>query len=228
MFDNIIIIPYRNRIHHWEHYLQKTVPLIEELLPNSKIVVIEQNEGKQFNRGAILNVAFAEFKSKTKYYITNDVDINPTNKCIEEYFVTGVPEKKVKGIYTSRYNTLGGIIKISDVIIHQINGFPNDIWGWGTEDKALQNRADFYNIEKITNMINNREYPEYLLRFNDVDDREITNLQKNTHYHFCHFSNLSAEQKFESICKSGIKNLNYKILERIQIHPIVEWIKVEI
>ena len=40
---------------------------------------------------------------------------------------------------------MGGIIKIKDSIIHKINGFPNDVWGWGTEDKALQNRTEYYN-----------------------------------------------------------------------------------
>ena len=58
------------------------------------------------------------------------------------------------GIYTSHCNTLGGIIKLNDKTIQKINGFPNNIWGWGTEDKALQNRAEFYNIKKITLLTN--------------------------------------------------------------------------
>ena len=42
--------------------------------------------------------------------------------------------------------------------IQKINGFPNDVWGWGTEDKALQNRTEYYNIKKITNLTNKQEW----------------------------------------------------------------------
>ena len=91
MYENIIAIPFRNRDKHLEYFIKNTVPLFQEHLPNSKVVVIEQKEGKLFNRGALLNVAFNEYKSKTKYFFTHDVDINPTKKCIEEYL--GVTKK---------------------------------------------------------------------------------------------------------------------------------------
>ena len=228
MLDNVIVIPYRNRKTHWEYFLKNTVPLIENKLPNSKIVVVEQNEGNLFNRGAVLNIAFAEFKSKTKYYITNDIDINPPEKCIEQYFFPEVPDNTVKGIYTSHCNTLGGIIKISDILIHKINGFPNNIWGWGCEDKALQNRSEYYNIKKETNMTNNKQHPEYLQRFDDVNDRERVNVSKNNQIHYDQFKRLTAEQKLHTIQESGITNIKYKILEKKEVHPIVEWLKVEL
>ena len=148
MYENIIAIPFRNRQEHLEYFIKNTVPLLQEYLPNSKVVVIEQNEGKLFNRGMILNVAFKEYENKTKYFFTHDVDINPTEKCIKEHYTKQVNNTDVLGIYTSQYNTLGGIIKISNQTLHQLNGFPNDIWGWGSEDKALQNRAEYYNIKK--------------------------------------------------------------------------------
>lgn len=45
-------------------------------------MVIEQNEGKLFNRGAILNIGFKEYENKSKYFITHDVDINPSIEVI--------------------------------------------------------------------------------------------------------------------------------------------------
>ena len=77
MYDNIIAIPFRNRDNHLKYFIDNTVPLIQQHLPNTKVVVIEQNKGKLFNRGAILNVAFKEYENKTKYFFTHDVDINP-------------------------------------------------------------------------------------------------------------------------------------------------------
>ena len=190
MHDNIIIIPYRNREAHLDYFIKNTVPLIQEYLPNSKVVVIEQNEGKLFNRGMILNIGFKEYENKTKYFFTHDVDINPTIKCIKEFYVEEVNNTDILGIYTSQYDTLGGIIKIKDSTIQKINGFPNDIWGWGAEDKALQNRSEYYNIKKKTNLTNKIEHPEYLLRFNDIDDRIRKNYSENSQKHYNHFHTL--------------------------------------
>ena len=36
-----------------------------------------------------------------------------------------------------------------------INGFPNTYWGWGVEDKALQNRAETYDKTISKNILNN-------------------------------------------------------------------------
>lgn len=54
---------------------------------------------------------------------------------------------------------MGGIIKIRNEDIHTISGFPNDIWGWGAEDKALQNRAEFYGVKILKNLMNDKEHP---------------------------------------------------------------------
>ena len=228
MYENIIVIPYRNREKHLDYSVKNTVPLIQTHLPNSKVVVVEQNEGKLFNRGAILNVAFKEYENKTNYFITHDVDLNPTKKCITTYYIKEVNDSDVLGIYTSRCNTLGGIIKLKNETIHKINGFPNDIWGWGTEDKALQNRAEFYKIKKITNLMNDKEHPEYLQRFHDINDREMKYTDSNTTKHYHHFNNLNEKEKMKQIMSTGLNTINYKILSKKYIHDIVEIIKVDI
>ena len=228
MYENIIAIPFRNRDKHLEYFIKNTAPLLQQYLPNSKVVVVEQNEGKLFNRGALLNVAFKEYENKTKYFFTHDVDLNPTKKFIEEHYIKEVNYTDVLGIYTSSCNTLGGIIKIKDSTIQKINGFPNDIWGWGAEDKALQNRAQYYNINKITTLTNKVEHPLYLLRFNDVNDRNTTNNSKNTNKHYTKFNKLNNEQKLQEIISSGLNNLEYTILERKMVHDIVELIKVDV
>jgi hypothetical protein len=228
MYENIIAIPFRQRDGHLEYFIKNTIPLLEEHLPNTKVVVVEQNKGKLFNRGMLLNVAFKEYENKTIYFFTHDVDINPTKKCIEEHYIQDVNDSDVLGIYTSQCNTLGGIIKMKNSTIHKINGFPNDIWGWGTEDKALQNRAEYYNIKKITNLTDKVEHPLYLIRFNDVNDRELKNISQNTNKHYTKFNTLNNEQKIQEIMSSGLNNLKYTILERKMIHDMVELIKVEI
>jgi hypothetical protein len=230
MYENIIAISFRNRDEHLEYFIKNTVPLIEQHLPNSKVVVIEQNEGKLFNRGALLNVAFKEYENKTKYFFTHDVDINPTKKCIEEHYIKDVTEEEVLGILTSPCSTLAPIVKIKNSVIHKINGFPNDIWGWGTEDKALQNRSEYYNINKRITFINNNKslINDYFICFNDVNDRETKHISHNTNKHYTVFNTLNSEQKLQEIMSSGINNVKYTILERKMIHDMVELIKVEI
>jgi len=223
MYENIIAIPFRDRDAHLKHFIKNTVPLIEEHLPNTKVVVVEQNKGKLFNRGAILNVAFKEYQNKTKYFFTHDVDIIPTLD-------------KVKTIYTredidvfrikSAHNTsLGGIIKVKHDVIFDINGFPNNIWGWGIEDRALYFRTLIKNINIKSN--NNESFKTLQHRPNNIrytgEKKRISDMWRK-HY----IDSLDDKQKEDMVMNSGLNNLEYTILERKMIHDIVELIKVQI
>ncbi len=75
MYQNSIVIPYRNRKEHLDYFIKHTVPLIENLLLKTKVVVVEQCEGKLFNRGKLLNVGFKKYINETEYFITNEVEI---------------------------------------------------------------------------------------------------------------------------------------------------------
>ena len=231
MFKNIILIPYRNRKSHLKYFLEHTVPIIQEFMPNTKVIVIEQCEGKLFNRGKILNVGFKEYSDKTKYFITNDVDINPTKLCIETYYNRYVDKEHVLGIYTSFHDTLGGVIKIRSTIFNKINGFPNNFWGWGVEDKAFQNRCEYFNIKKITSLTDNIDHPMFFKIFDDIkdkfidkkhyEDRRVENKKKN-------FKKKTDKDKKKLIMSSGLNTLDYKIVKRKELHKIVELIKVDI
>ena len=220
MYNNIIIVPYRNRESQLKIYIKNIVPLIKEYLPNTKIVIVEQGNNKEFNRGKVLNVAFKEYEKKTKYFITNDVDINPMKKTIIKYYLPDLEENIVKGILTSPCNTLGGVIKISSLNIHKVNGFPNDIWGWGAEDKALQNRTEYYNIIKETNLLHTNKIrdDEYFKTFDDINDRFTKNYRK-------YYTKYYKKKEIES---SGLNNIDYNIIERYDINDYVELIKVDI
>jgi hypothetical protein len=230
-YDNIIVIPYRNRKRQLDYFITNTVPLFKQHLPNTKIVVVEQNKGKLFNRGKLLNVVFKEYKDKTKFFITHDVDLNPTAKSINEYYSRDIEnEKKVLGILTSPCDTLGGIIKIRNDTIHTINGFPNDIWGWGAEDKALQNRAEFFKVVKESIFLHTCKVrnDEYFITFDDVNDRNDVNHNKNRILQYNQFKTFNANKKQNIIMQSGINNITYTILEQTAINDMVELIKVEI
>jgi beta-1,4-galactosyltransferase 1 len=224
MYKNIIIIPYRNREEHLKYFIDKTVPLIKQTMPDTKVVVVEQAEGKLFNRGKVLNVGFKEYMDKTKYFITNDVDLNPNIEIVKELYTKN---EDIISIYSAHKLSLGGIIKIKHNILFDINGFPNNIWGWGIEDRALYFRSYIKNIP-ITRYTNNKKNLKILNHKSNVS--EYGGIKKNISdmWSLNHINKLNNKQKEELIFSTGLNNLEYKIIERKKLHDIVELIKVEI
>ena len=217
-YKNIILIPYRNRKEHLDIFIKDAIPLFEKYLQPYKVVVIEQEQGKLFNRGMLLNIGFNEYKDKSEYFFTHDVDIIPKEECVKTlYTKTDISGSGITGIYTSQCNTLGGIIKFTSDFFIKTNGFPNNYWGWGVEDKALQNRAEYmyHNITINKNILNNDTNRfNYFTIKNDIDDRQHDNLGHKTSFEYSEFNNLTHEKKLLHIMTSGLNNLEYKIISR--------------
>ena len=224
MYENIIAIPYRNREKHLEYFITNTVPLIQKYLPNSKIVVVEQNEGKLFNRGAVLNVAFKEYKNKTKYYFTHDVDINPTKEAVQGIYTRDNID--IYRIYSAHQMSLGGVIKVQHDTMINVNGFPNYIWGWGIEDRALY----FRSIIKQHMIVTNNDKKTFKIHSHKSNAHSYKNEKRSYSeiWSKANIDKLDDEQKDEMIMSSGLNNLEYTIIERKMIHDIVELIKVDI
>lgn len=223
MYDNIIIIPYRNREAHLDYFIKNTVPLIEEFMPNSKVVVIEQNEGKLFNRGMLLNIGFKEYENKTNYFFTHDVDINPSIEVIKNIYSN--KDIDMYRIKSGHNQSLGGIIKVKHNIIFNINGFPNNIWGWGIEDRALYYRCYIKNINISDN--NNQSFK--VMPHIPNHEKYVGEKQQISDM-WCkpYIDKLDEKAKENLVMASGLNNVIYTILERKNIHDIVELIKVDI
>ena len=82
--SHTILIPYRNRKRDLNYFLKHSYPLLKKHLDKLDIMVIEQIDGKPFNRATTLNIGFKE--SDSTYYFTHDVDINPTEDTIKRYY----------------------------------------------------------------------------------------------------------------------------------------------
>ena len=262
MYSYIIIVPYRNREAQLQLFIQNVVPLFEKYLKNFKLVIVEQEEGKLFNRGKILNIGFNEYKDNALCFITHDIDIQPNEKAILEFYcnknennhvnngnniinsndsdATGDRERerecdsnnhKIVGIYTSDCNTLGGIIKFNKYIFTKINGYTNDYWGYGCEDKALQNRAELLgtNIHKNIRTNDNKKHDYFAI--DDVGDRiRDSTSDHRTGFEYEYFGKLSHNEKIKNMLSSGLNNLEYKILERRNLNDNenIELIKVSV
>jgi len=228
MFDCVILVPYRNRPSHLDYFLRHTAPLLEQHYLNSKIVILEQDWTNQlFNRGKLLNVGVKEYDGKAKYIITNDIDVNPLVSAMEKYYTKNLNINEIDGICTPNWNTLGCIIKMNLETMIKINGFPNDIWGWGAEDRALQLRAEHFGCQIYKQLYKeDSSTSEYFKEFDDIKDKISDNNIPNIHRY--DISTMNETDKIHCIYGSGINNIEYQILDKQQLSSNVEWILVKI
>jgi len=113
-----------------------------------KIVVAEQYNNNKFNRGFLLNVAFLEskvFQCKKYFHMNVDYYFDLTKKIPEELL-------NVKGfieLFKPPYPVLGSACVFDSDSYELINGFPNDLEGWGGDDWAIYNRIKTKQIKLI-------------------------------------------------------------------------------
>ena len=138
----ILIIPYRDRQSHLDFFLKHSWSKLKEKNKDMEIIIVEQQKGKKFNRGATINIGYLYYNNIDNYYITQDVDTNPKKNETFDMYNYKPDDNNFLSIYSAPCG-LGGIIKFKGSTFKKVNGFPNDFWGWGSEDKALHNRATF-------------------------------------------------------------------------------------
>jgi len=224
IYSNIILIPYRNRKEHLELFLRYDIPLFEKYLQPYKVVIIEQEEGKLFNRGMLLNIGFNEYKDKTQFFFTHDVDILPIEKCINELYTK--TNDDVIRISVPHDFSFGQICKFTNTSIFNINGFPNYIWGWGIEDRALYYRYKIMNMSISPNYTNDTNFIKLYHKSNC--ETYINDKKRISEYEFEIFNCNDKDKQIAHIMSSGLNNLKYKIINREHLEDNIEIIKVSI
>jgi hypothetical protein len=228
IYKNVIIIPYRNRQPHLEYFLNNAWPHIEKNLENTKLAIIEQNGGKNFNRGKVLNVGY-DLHKDAEYLYFNDVDTNPTEKTIINLYSKLPAVNEIISIYSAQCSFLGGTLKIRTSDFKEINGFPNDFWGWGIEDRALYNRSCYFNKVVQRNLFPETITQEDFTIFDDIKDKTYDPqywLKDHFEYKCC--LNESKEVQYKHLMRSGLNNLDYSVISRETLMPNVEKIKIDI
>lgn len=223
-FENVIIIPYRNRKEHLDLFIKDVIPLFEKYLKPFKLVIVEQDEGKLFNRGMLLNIGFNEYKDKSRFFFTHDVDTLPNDICVKKIYTKN--DYDVIRISIPHNLSLGNICKFTSQSIIDINGFPNYIWGWGIEDRALYYR---YSIMTKTispdytyNLFFNRLYHKSNIETYNNEKKKISDYENEV------FNCNNKDKQYKHIMSSGLNTLEYKIISRETINENVEIIKVSI
>ena len=133
---------------------------------------------------------------------------------------------EILSIY-SYSGSVGGIVKFKGSDFVQINGFPNDFWGWGHEDKDFMNRILFY-CKNITRIFKTNDTNVENVFFNVLQDNHNREDSGKYGVAYCSWDYLSKEQQENYILNNGLNTLNYNIIKEEQIMENVKKITVEI
>jgi len=220
---SLIIVPYRdNKEQNRAEQLKKFI----EHYKNYDVLIVEQsNDNRKFNRGALLNcgVNYARKEFKTyRSFIMHDVDILMNYDIIDKYFLGSLDGIVHLGTLTPKYmnmypNFLGAILKIDDINYFKVNGFPNNFWGWGSEDDALFVRIVKNNLKiKIPDIKG-----VFGKELDHVDTRTLKNLvQENRH------NNMIMDFEFWQM--NGIKQSTFNLENTKVVSDYIRKITVEI
>ena len=184
-----IIVPYRHRESQIDIFIKHMTNYLIDKDIRYEIIIIDQDDGKQFNRGALLNIGYIYAKkTKCDYMVFHDIDMLPVNV---DYSYSDIPlhlatdfildnDEKKREIFLEYF---GGVTMFPITDFEKINGYSNKYWGWGYEDTELLLRCKINNLTLNTHKIRNVGRKGKALKFNGVDSyvecRNVINLNNN-------------------------------------------------
>ncbi len=175
----------------------------------------------KFNLGILKNIGFdiaskSMKNKKNAYYILSDVDLLPSINLIPDYLK--FPDTPIHlGNKGTRYNMdgkdqsfLGGVISINKQDFIKANGYPNNFWGWGGEDNALNrrlkdNKINIYKSNEPVIDLEKLNLNEKLAKLRTEKTKEMRKIEK-------------LESDKSSWKENGLSNLDnsYKITKKLK------------
>ena len=84
-----VIVPYRNRPNQLKHFLNHIKLYLDKKDIDYEIIIVEQTEKNNFNRGKLLNIGFLKAEElKCDYIVFHDIDMLPIDA---DYSYTSKP-----------------------------------------------------------------------------------------------------------------------------------------
>lgn len=147
----VFVIPYRDRRVHLRKFMRNLQDIQRDAW-DVKVIVVEQDNRKMFNKGWLMNIGIREAMQRyqPECIVTHDVDMladtnvdygwcdRPTQPCSEmDCWNNSVPQ--------NGYNAGGSILATPDHWT-QLNGYSNELEGWGGEDDEFKHRLNNNNL----------------------------------------------------------------------------------
>jgi hypothetical protein len=207
-----VVVPYRDRAEHMGIF----VPHMETFLRNQgihdfKIRIIEQEEGKPFNRAKLLNVGFALDENISDYYAFHDVDMIPSEA---DYSYVSEPTHMATECSQFGYQLpyggyFGGVTLFNKQDFFDVNGYSNEYWGWGAEDDDMLLRCYVKSKLPSTNHIPRRRgvYESLSHQRLIYRDQYMENIKK------------IRTRTEDNVCSEGLNTLEFSLLEITPVTP---------
>lgn len=179
------IIPYRDRAAHLERFLSHHV----KMFPDAEFIVVEQEEGKPFNRGKLLNVGFLEAKH-CDYFAFQDVDMLAIRA---DYS----PPSNIRQLASSniqRVNYFGGVTLFTKQAFLKADGYSNEFFSRAEDNEffrqvTIKGIPIEYKFGKFAVLPHKRNGPE----FDPVLWERSQRPRVNDGLSFCKYKVLSVE-----------------------------------
>ncbi len=225
--DYLIIVPYRDRAEHLKIFLSEVIPMFETYMASYHVIVVEQEEGKSFNSGKLINVGFAEYEN-CRFVMKHDIDTIPSENQVRKLYLNRAYD--LHRIWAAHNAVCGGVCVFKQNTFKDVNGFPNDCWGWGIEDRAM-----YYRCKILQKNVSRHRYIRHMFSRGFTILPHTSNVRTYTEelkVRSDYENNImkcgNIEKQLQHISSSGLNNLDYTIVERKMLLPRVESIVVSI
>ena len=169
-----IIVPYRNRFDQLLSFKSSIKKYLSKSGIDYELIIVEQDDAKNFNRGKLLNVGFIYAKKlKCDYVVLHDVDMLPIDV---DYSYCEYPVHLASNLFDEKERQkeifdeyFGGVTMFTTSDFEKINGYSNDYWGWGYEDTDLLYRCKLKELNLDIKQIKTRGGNAAGLKFNGRD-----------------------------------------------------------
>ena len=233
----------QNREEHkkkFTNYMRKYVDEMKIYAKTNNDIILEvdiyimeqEDDAKKFNRGALLNAGYDIAMKKHDYasIIFHDIDILPYVQMIPFYLRALQLDIYQKPFIHLTYNMpryakdesyLGGVLLVHTTFFNRINGYPNDVFGWGGgEHKSLMNRGLYF--KDNSSMLVDRPLDIEDNKFMDLENIDDYESKKSMMMKFKKLYDEHKEKRIERDAKNwkvnGLRNKEnkpfYKVLEK--------------
>jgi len=217
------------------------IKIINRIFPelfNFHLYIIEQSIEGAFNIGKLKNIGFEIACKNDKYdhFIFSDVDMIPDYDLLKYYqkkFDIPVTLAATGTRYSTKNKTsgkpfIGGALSITKKIFEKINGYPNNMRGWGGEDDSLF-------IRLVENKLYKLGYPKEGSVIDIEEDEKGKTLSLDEKLKKLDSDKERENLKLEKLLididtwkKNGLSNLDYNILKTHKVNDMTTQITVDL